>query len=93
MNEKRKEKANKVKGDSDLPVCSRDPLSGRQTSEPVSCRWRAASNYMGYRSSGPPTNTQAYCIMRGYHYEAAINLDFQDHCLNYEYREKQIHVH
>lgn len=60
----------------DLPVCSHGPLSGRQLSEPVSYRSRAASNYMGCRSSGPPTNTHTYCIMRGYRYEAAVNLAF-----------------
>lgn len=76
MNEKHKEKGNRVKNQSDLPVCSRGPLSGRQPSVLVSYRSRAASNYMGYRSSGPPTNTHTYCIMRGYHYEAAIHLDF-----------------
>lgn len=61
MNEKHKEKGNRVKNQSDLPVCSRGPLSGRQTSVLVSYRSRAASNYMGYRSSGPPTNTHTYC--------------------------------
>lgn len=37
--------------------------------------------------------THTYCIMRGHHYEAAIHLDFNDHCLNYKYKEKQIHIH
>ncbi len=37
--------------------------------------------------------THTYCIMRGHHYEAALNLDFNDHCLKYKYKEKQIHMH